>query len=240
MTTQPPTPPEARGDGSPGSPARVRVAVVDDDTVIRDGLPLLLPEFNVAAAFHDADALLAAAPHVDVVLVDLKLAGTGRTPKLQGPHAVRAVAEAGYSVLVYTNERRRNVLVNCMAVGARGIVHKSEPLPVLAEAAALVAGGHIVITQALTGLAELAERRSQLPGLSPREREVLAGRSRGEPFSSIAKRLFIASDTATGYMDQVKEKFADYLRSHSPADLERLLGLEPTDLDDWQLPRTDS
>ena len=143
-------------------------------------------------------------------------------------------------MLVYTNERRRAVLVNCMSVGARGVVHKSEPLSALAEGVALVARGHIVITQALTGLAELAGRRHQLPGLSRREQEVLAGRSRGESFASIAKRLYIADDTASGYMENVKEKFADYLRGHSPADLERLLGLEPADLDDWEPPRKPS
>ncbi|MEW1995758.1 LuxR C-terminal-related transcriptional regulator [Streptomyces coelicoflavus] len=221
-------------------PHRTRVVAIDDDTVIRDGLPLLLPQLHVVAAFPEADAMLAAAPVADVVLIDLKLAGTGSAPYLQGPHAVRAVVLAGYRALVYTNEVRRAVLVNCLSAGARGIVHKAEPLAALADAVALVADGQVVITQALTGLVELAERRDQLPGLSPRERQVLAGRARGESFLSIGGRLYISPQTAAGYMDGVKQKFAAYLRDHSPADLEHYLGLEPSDLVDWQSHAPDS
>jgi two-component system nitrate/nitrite response regulator NarL len=233
MTAERPAP---RKDGSATPAAPPRVAVIDDDTVIRNGLPLLLPRLGVTAAFTDADALLAAAPEADVVIIDLKLAGTGAAQGPQGPHAVRAVVLAGYRALVYTNEVRRAVLVNCLAAGARGIVHKAESLDALAEAVALVHQGHIMITQELTGLAELAERRHQLPGLSPRERQVLAGRARGETFAGIGERLHISADTAAEYMNNVKAKFAEYLRDHSPADLERYLGLEPADLVDWLPP----
>lgn len=217
------------GDGS-----RLRVATVDDDTVIRDGLPLLMRQLHVVAAFNDAESLLSAAPQADVVFVDLKLSGTGQAPRLSGPHAVRAIVQAGYQVLVYTNEVRRAILVSCLSAGAGGIVHKAEPVDALARAAHAVAQGRIVITQELTGLAELAERRHLLPGLAPRERDVLAGRARGESFPRIGKRLYISPQTAVGYMDSVKAKFADYLRHHSPADLEHYLGLEPADLADWQ------
>ncbi|MFC4033881.1 LuxR C-terminal-related transcriptional regulator [Streptomyces polygonati] len=218
----------------PSDDTRLRVATVDDDTVIRDGLPLLMPYLDVIGAFNDAESLLTAAPCADLVFIDLKLGGTGRAPRLQGPHAVRAVVQAGYRALVYTNEVRRAILVSCLSAGAGGIVHKAEPVDALAEAARAVAQGRIVITQELTGLAELAERRHLLPGLSPREREVLAGRARGESFPSIGRRLHISAQTAAGYMDGVKAKFADYLRHHSPADLEHYLGLEPADLADWQ------
>jgi two-component system nitrate/nitrite response regulator NarL len=216
------------------SAKRLRVAAIDDDTVIRDGLPLLLPRFDFVATFHDTEGLLTTAPPVDVVFIDLKLAGTGRSTRLQGPHAVRAVVQAGYRVLVYTNEVRRAILVSCLSAGARGIVHKAEPVGALAAAAEAVALGQIVITQELTGLAELAERRHLLPGLAPREREVLAARARGESFPQIGKRLNISPQTAAGYMDGVKAKFTAYLRDHSPADLEHYLGLEPADLADWQ------
>ncbi|TYB49838.1 response regulator transcription factor [Actinomadura chibensis] len=205
---------------------------MDDDTLIRDGLRVLVPGLDVVAACRDVAEFLAVRPRVEVVLLDLTLTGTATDPVLQGTDAVAALAADGWRVLVYTNERRRAVLVACLNAGARGIVHKAEPLPVLGAAAADVAAGRIVITQALTGLAELAGRRGRLPGLSPRERDVLAGRARGESFRGIARRLFITEKTAAGYMDQVKHKFAAYLREHSPADLERALGLEPSGLAD--------
>jgi DNA-binding NarL/FixJ family response regulator len=213
------------------STPRIRLVAVDDDTVIRQGLPLLLPGFEVVAAFADAESFLAEPPRADVVLLDLKLDGTGPSTLLRGVTAVQAVS-ATHRVLVYTNERRRTVLASCLTGGAWGVVHKAEPVEALAGAITEVAAGRIVITQALTGLAELVERRGALPGLSPRERQVLAGRARGESFRSIAARLYVSEKTAAGYMDQVKAKFADYLRTHSPADLEYSLGLEPPDLPD--------
>jgi len=209
---------------------RVRVACVDDDTVMRDGLRVLLPRLDVVAAFADVESLLAARPEVDVVLLDLKLDGTGRAPSPRGTDAVRAVVAAGHRVLVYTNERRRAVLAACLTAGASGVVHKAESLDALTGAVTQVAAGRIVITQALTGLAEVADRSGRLPALSPRERQVLAGRARGESFRSIAARLYVSEKTAAGYMEQVKVKFAEYLRDHSAADLEYSLGLEPADL----------
>lgn len=209
---------------------RIRVAGIDDDTVMRDGLRLLLTDHDVTAAFASVTEFLRAAPDVEVVLLDLRLTGTGRVADLQGPAAVRAVAAAGYRVLVYTNERRRAVLAACLAAGARGVVHKAEPIEALAEAVGRIADGQTVITQALTGLAELAGRRGRIPTLSPRQREVLAGRARGESFAAIAARLYITPKTAEEHMQKVSEKFADYLRDHSPADLERHLGLDPVEL----------
>jgi len=133
-------------------------------------------------------------------------------------------------VLIYTNERRREVLAGCLAAGAHGVVHKSEPLPAIVEAAQAVAGGQIVITTALTGLAEVVQRRGRLAALSPRQLEVLHGRARGESFKSIGARLYIAPKTAEEYMSEVNRRFAEYLRDHSAADLERVLGVGPGDL----------
>lgn len=208
------------------------VAVVDDDTVIRQGLTLLSRTL-VVGTYPDVDAFLLDGRTVDVVLLDLGLQGTGTGRGLQGTDAVRVVADAGHRVLVYTNERRRAVLVRCIANGASGVVHKAEPIEALDGAIRHVAGGGVWITPALTGLAELVERRGGMPVLSTRQRQVLAGRARGETFQSIATRLYITPKTAEEYMSVVTQKFADYLRSHSPADLERLLGLEPPDLADW-------
>ena len=212
---------------------RVTAASVDDDTLIREGVARLLTGLDVVATFARVEALLEARPVVDVVLLDLSIpAALAASPGniLQGVRGVAAVAQAGYRVLIYTNERRREVLAGCLAAGAHGVVHKSEPLPAIVEAARAVAGGQIVITTALTGLAEVVQRRGSMAALSPRQLDVLHGRARGEPFKSIAARLYIAPKTAEEYMAEVNRRFAQYLRDHSAADLERLLGVGPGDL----------
>jgi len=215
---------------SDGPVPHIRVASIDDDTVIRRGLPVLLKDIDVAGSYADVDEFMAATTDVDVVLLDLVLTGTGRPGVLQGSAAIRTITDSGYRVLIYTNERRRPVLVACLAAGASGIVHKAEPISALEDAIHAVANGDVVITQALVGLAELAERQGELPTLSTRQRQVLSARARGEPFQSVADRLYISRKTAEEHMAIVTSKFADYLRDHSPADLERLLGIAPGDI----------
>lgn len=205
----------------------LRVALVDDTTVVRQGLPLLLPGVTFVAIHPDSETLLRERPDVDVLLLDLNLSGPGRSGVQQGVEAVRACTAGNYRVCVYTVERRRYLLLRCLQAGARGIVHKTDSTGVLHRVLRDVAAGEIVITPALAGLAELAEHREQLPALSRRQREVLAARARGEPFRSIARRLDITERTAQEHWSVVTEKFARYLRAHSAADLEHLLGLDP-------------
>src|SRR5437764_1271573 len=111
-----------------GDSPSIRVAAIDDDTLIREGLGRLTSTLDIVASYSTAEAFLHDRPAVEVVLLDLNLAGTGRTGGLQGGAAVAALAAVPYRVLIYTNERRREVLVGCLAAGARGIVHKAEPL----------------------------------------------------------------------------------------------------------------
>ncbi|WP_322761669.1 response regulator transcription factor [Frankia sp. Cr2] len=218
-----------------------RIGVVDDEPVYRDSLPLLVPELNVVVAARTVDEFLALAPRVlavqpsadtlDAVLVDLDLSGnSGRPDPVHGRRAVAAVAEAGYRVLIYTGQRRPLVLAGCLGVGARGIVHKSERPARLVDAVDAIAAGRMVLTTAVTGLAEAVSRTGVLPDLTDRQREVLRARARGEPYTSIAKRLYIDRKTVEEHMSLVARKFSDYLRDHSPADLERELGIGSGDL----------
>ncbi|WP_406832835.1 response regulator transcription factor [Pedococcus sp. KACC 23699] len=216
---------------SDSDPAKVRIACVDDDTLIREGLAHLLPQVEVVGTYPRVEDLLADRPAADVALVDLWLrAPEGEPVHAHGMHGVHAVAQAGYRVLIYTNERRRHVLAGCLAAGASGIVHKSEPLPALREAVAAVASGGVVITTALAGLVEVVDRRGRIGRLSPRQIEVLRARARGESYRSIGARLFISPKTAEEYMAEVTRRFSAYLLEHSAADLERLLGVGPGDL----------
>src|ERR1700710_2335033 len=161
------------------------VAIIDDDTVIRQGLPLLLHELRDPLTYGDVETFLADRPAVDVVLQDLVLTGTGRGRPLPGGAAIRRTAP-NYRVLIYTNERRREALAGCLAAGARGVVHKAESLTALRNGITAVAHGEVVITPALVGLAEVVERRGSLPALTPRQQAILSARARGEPFHSIA------------------------------------------------------
>lgn len=72
-----------------------------------------------------------------------------------------------------------------------------------------------------------------LPSLTQRQRQIRSARARGEKFESIGRRLFISKTVAEEHWSIIARKFAEFLHNHSPADLERLLGLEPGDLVEW-------
>ncbi len=207
-----------------------RTLVVDDSTVVRFGLPVMHPELDVLKTYSSVDQLLAERLPADVVILDLRLDGPGRPGVLQGTAAVRAVAKLGYTVCIYTDERHRLVLAQCLRAGAKGIVHKSDPAEAASQAFQAVAGGETVVTQSLVGLAEVLDRRGGLPTLTQRQREVLAGRARGERWADIGARLYITEGVAREHMAAVNAKLADFLKDGSPGDIERLLGLSPGDL----------
>jgi len=216
---------------APGAPRTARVACVDDDTLIREGITRLLDGVTVVGTFRSVGAFLAECPDADVVLLDLWLSGPHQERVGdQGLTAVRRVSAAGYRVLIYTNERRRHVLAACLGAGARGIIHKSESLDALMAAITRVGSGAVVMTTALAGLAEVLQRKDAMPGLTPRQLEVLRARARGLSYKTIAATMFLSPKTVEEYMAEVNRKFADYLRDHSPADLERLLGVGLGDL----------
>lgn len=103
-------------------------------------------------------------------------------------------------------------------------------MPRLLDAVHTVRAGGLVLTTAVAGLAEVVTRTGGIPDLTDRQREILRSRARGETFRSIAGRLYITKKTAEDHMSAVAVKLAHYLREHSPADLERELGLGPGDL----------
>lgn len=209
---------------------RPRVLLVEDLAVMRHGFALCHPTLDVVGTFDSTEELLDAGPlEADLIVLDLQL----RTPdgnQHQGTEAVEKVAELGIPICLYTSESRRLVLARCLRAGAQGVVHKQEPLDEATRAFHAVAAGATCVTGSLLGLAELLERSGDLPDLSPRQRQVLAARARGEKWDSIARRLYITPSVAREHMDAVNRKLADHLQSASPADLERALGLAPGDL----------
>jgi DNA-binding NarL/FixJ family response regulator len=229
----------AGGTGGPSPTSRVagrrhRIAVIDDDTLIREGIAARIPEFDLVVAAHSLEqfrTLAAGADPIDLVIVDLHLHRPGVRPApAQGRRVITELVDSGRRCIIYTNERRRLALAGCLAAGAHGLVHKTEPVAALSDAVNTVMAGGFVVTPAVAGLVEVVASAGKLPTLSPRQTQVLKCRARGQSFASVARQLFISERTAEDHMNAVVTKFADFLTTHSPADLERELGIGPGDL----------
>ncbi len=225
----------ASGDAARGgAPLTV---VVDDGSQTRDTFQLAYPALDLVGAYPNVTQVLDERPPAVLVVLDLHLSTDLRArPVLQGPPAIAALVAAGYRVCLYTDEQRLLVLAKCLGAGATGLARKSDPLAVNQEAFLRVAEGRTVVASSLVGLAELLSRRGQLPELTPRQIQVLNGRARGEPWKLLSARLGITPKTAYDRLEAVMAKMVLYLQDaglgidHSPADVERALGLAPGDL----------
>lgn len=209
---------------------RLTAILIEDATAIRFGLPTLLPDITFTAAYARAEDALHARPPADVAVLDLHLANSGQQDATQGVAAVADLVAAGYRVCLYTQEERRFVLAACLAAGARGLIRKSAPLPEVGNAITQVAGGDVVIPQSLIALTELLVRKGSLTILSPRQRQVLAGRARGQTYTEMSRSMHLSESTLRGYWRDLTTITAAHLQHTAPADIERTLGLTPGDL----------
>ena len=171
----------------------IRVLLVDDHPVVRQGLVALLSVQDgiaVAGEAGDGPAAVALARSLspDVVLLDLKL------PGLDGV-AVLAELAGEYRVLVLTSATDPEWAERALRAGASGVVYKDiDPDALLAvDAAASLRGGP-------------AGRRGRLDALTPREREVLAHIAAGRSNREIARALQVSEKTVKAHVSSVLAK----------------------------------
>lgn len=183
------------------SPIRVpiRVLIVDDHPVVREGLRAVLSRFAdcevVAEAGTVEEAVAAAAEHhPDLALVDLRLGGGG--------DGVAAVARLRPTPCVILSAFRDEAgFLDAMAAGARGYVLKGSSPEDLHKAVLDAAAGGMPVDPAL---APLLLRRD--PTLSPREREVLQQLADGLANKEVADRLGLAESTVKTHLESIYRK----------------------------------
>jgi len=220
---------------------RPAVAVVDDASLIRDSFGLLMLGLDVVAAVATVEELVCRRPVVDVVLLDLHLTNLEQQPDVrQGIAAIRALTGCGYRVCIYSQEERRFVLAACIAAGASGVVSKALPTAQAEQRILEVAAGGTVVPQSVVGILEVLVRRDCITLLSERQRQILHGRARGLSYAQIAAQLFVSESTLRGYWLDLTRSLSDSLRSLTPSEIERALGLAPGDLlEFWSAEETD-
>jgi DNA-binding NarL/FixJ family response regulator len=165
-----------------------KIVIVDDHPVVREGLVAALAG-TVTAAFGSAEEALAVRLDADVIVLDLELPGLG---------GIDAIARFKAPVLVLTAYGTEEDLERALAAGARGYLLKGAPLEQIERAIEIVAGGGEFIDPRI--------RRSELPRLSARERDVLKLVAAGESNKDIARRLRITERTAKFHVTSIFNK----------------------------------
>lgn len=183
----------------------IRVLVVDDHGVLRDGLGRVIEAQSdlelVGVASNGAEAVercRAAAP--DVVLMDLEM------PVMDGIDATRAIRALtpDVVVIVLTSFSDRHRITAALDAGAVGYLLKDAAAEdVVRGVRAAAGGGSPLDPRAARALLDAAAAPDPLEGLSPRERDVLALLLEGLPNKLIARRLGIAEKTVKTHLTNV-------------------------------------
>jgi len=203
----------------------IRVLIVDDHKILRDGLRNLIQAQVdmevVGEAENGRDALrLAEETRPDVVLMDISM------PDLNGIDATRQLLAAVPTAKVialsmYANQR---FVAGMLAAGARGFVSKECTFEELCAALRVVASGRKCLSPEVTDLVvedyvtrvRLSRERSQPASvLSQREREVLQLVAEGWSTKEIGKRLHVSGKTAQSHIRRIMKK----LHLHSIAEV---------------------
>lgn len=225
----------------------IRVLVVDDQAIVRDGLVTVLslvPDLQVVGQAADgAEAIAAVDRYVpDVVLMDLRM------PGVDGPTATaRIVAEhPGVAVLVLTTYADDDSIVTALRAGARGYLTKDAGRAEIATAVRAVAAGQSTFDATVGArlVARLAggagadagaaagsaagsaapagadpgrSLGARFPDLTPRELDVLERIAVGRTNPQIAAELFLTVPTVKSYVNQVFAKLGVRTRAEAVA-----------------------
>jgi DNA-binding NarL/FixJ family response regulator len=188
----------------------IRVLIVDDHPVVRQGLRVLLEVqdgFLVVGEAGDADTALALAAeqHPDVILLDLKLRGRDGIAVLGELSAQENPAR----VLVLTSATEPASASLAVRSGASGMLYKDVDPDALVRAIRSVHDGHLLLAPEAAG--SLVHGASSGPpgtveSLTSREREVLAELAKGRSNREIARALNVAEKTVKAHVSSVLAK----------------------------------
>jgi DNA-binding NarL/FixJ family response regulator len=189
----------------------IRVALVEDDPEVRSGLRLLIDNSgscSCVAACRSAEEALEQLPalHPDVVLMDIQL------PGLSGIECIRELKQKppGLQIMMLTVFEDHDRIFQSLSAGASGYLLKQIPPEKLIEAIAeLHRGGSPMSTQIARRVVEAfqpASSSKEAAGLSPREKEIVAGLAKGYLYKEIAGKLDISVETVRTHIHNIYEK----------------------------------
>jgi len=196
----------------------IRVAVADDQSLVRAGFASLLADTDdvtlVGEAADGREAVeLVRRSRPDVVLMDVRM------PHVDGIEATRriqALADPPH-VLILTTFDLDDYVYAALRAGASGFLLKDAPRHDLIAAVRAAAAGNALLAPTVTRRlierfarlpAELAPAPSQLAALTARERDILLQVARGRSNAEIAAALFLSEATVKTHIGHVLAKLS--------------------------------
>jgi two-component system, NarL family, invasion response regulator UvrY len=190
----------------------MRVLLIDDHAIVRDGLRrLLMSEFPQALVTEAADGDQAVEQvrtnPWDLVILDLSLPGRGGLDALKEIHALRPDAP----VLVMTMHSEDQYALRAFRAGAAGYITKGNGVDEILQAVRRVRAGGKYVTPAIAEKLAANLARDDLGGppheaLSNRELQVLRLLGAGKTVKEIGYELSLSEKTISTYRTRILEK----------------------------------
>jgi DNA-binding NarL/FixJ family response regulator len=192
----------------------IRTLVVDDQSMVRAGLRMLLtnePDIDVVAEAGNGTQAVAHARryHPDVVLMDIRM------PELDGLEATRRIlaGDPTAKVLMLTTFDLDDYVYEALRIGASGFVLKDDPPEQLIAAVRTVAAGNALLSPSVTRnvIGHFANHRRQpappsLATLTSREMDVLRLIAAGLSNAEIGRELYISDTTVKTHVTRLLQK----------------------------------
>jgi DNA-binding NarL/FixJ family response regulator len=196
--------------------ADLKVMIVDDHEVVREGLRLSLSRashIRVIGEASDGESAVALTERrrPDVVIMDVRM------PGMDGLEATKLISEKvpETAVLIFTAYSERSLLSRGLESGAKGYILKEAPHQTLLRAIEKVAGGEGYVDPALMPAFLTGKGRDEM--LTGREREILQLLADGMSNADVAKKLFISQETVKSHVRHILAKLEADTRTHAVA-----------------------
>lgn len=199
---------------------RIRVLIVDDQTLVREGFRKLLEmeqDFEVVGTAHDGEAALSTLAQLyaeqrppDVLLMDIRM------PRMDGIAATRVIKERwpAAHIVILTTFDDVELIHSGLQAGALGYLLKDVTSEQLAATIRIAAQGQVLLQPEIAHkfFSSLPTSHSPTPSasgpeqLTDREREILILLTRGSSNRQIAEQLFLAEGTVKNHLSSIFSK----------------------------------
>jgi two-component system nitrate/nitrite response regulator NarL len=194
--------------------SKLRVLIIDDHTLFRDGLQSLLERHNIEVVASLGDGIegirIAQELTPDIVLLDMRM------PNISGLEVLKQLQQANFTspIAMLTTSNDERDLVETLRNGAKGYLLKDmEPDDVVAALREIVNGETVVapnLTQILARVVKgepvIESDPSPIDDLTPREAEILSLLAEGQSNKVIARNLGISDGTVKLHVKAILRK----------------------------------